>query len=137
MSRLVVIDDNPMEHMIIQRLIEKYHIFPETAFSPDAEIIIELIEQHRFQENELPDIILLDLNMPGMNGWVFLALFEKSFRLLKKPIHIYICSSSVDKEEQALALSYPFVRGFLQKPVKADTLVSLYASYSQVKRLAS
>jgi CheY-like chemotaxis protein len=82
-------------------------------------------------------VILLDLNMPGMNGWDFLARFERSFPLLEKPVDIYICSSSVDRDEQALALSYPFVRGFFQKPIKAETLVSLYAYYEPAKRLAS
>ncbi|HVW96365.1 MAG TPA: hypothetical protein VHA56_10405 [Mucilaginibacter sp.] len=72
MVNLLMIDDNPIEHLIVQKLLDKYHLFPEAVHSLDARPCLTLFEQTTTVPEALPDVIFLDLNMPRLSGWDFL-----------------------------------------------------------------
>lgn len=62
-------------------------------------------------------IILLDLNMPKMDGWEFIEAYQKmktDFRSIPK---IYISTSSISENDKIKANSYPMVKGYLTKPI--------------------
>jgi CheY-like chemotaxis protein len=136
MCKLVMIDDNPMEHLIMQRMFDRYELFPDASHALDGRLIIDFLKENRTNEAELPDIIFLDLHMPECSGWDFLEQFERLFLSLGKPISIYIISSSVCPEDRLRAKQYPFVKDFITKPIKKDRLELLYAIYLKVNRKA-
>lgn len=70
----------------------------------------------------IPDFILLDINMPGMNGWEFLEALEVAAIPNAVLPKIYILSSSLDPEDQAKAQSAVLVKGFISKPLDVDKL---------------
>ena len=77
-------------------------------------------------KGELPDIILLDLNMPEYDGWAFLDEFELiRDTLLKKNIAIYVVSSSIDQQDIERAKKHFTVADFVTKPLTIDMLNSL------------
>ncbi|WP_025741128.1 response regulator [Aquimarina pacifica] len=78
--------------------------------------LIAIIENNQ----ELPDVILLDLNMPVLDGWQFLEEFMKV--VYQKKIVIYIVSSSVDSEDVLRAKSYENVRDYIVKPVTVEKI---------------
>ncbi|RCH56034.1 response regulator [Mucilaginibacter hurinus] len=129
MCKLVMIDDNPMEHLIAERMFEKYEVFPDAAHSLDGSIIIDFLHQHNRTANVLPDVIFLDLNMPKFSGWDFLQHYEKLYPSLAKKTDIYVVSSSVDIEDQSRAEQYPFVRSYLRKPLRKEVLAHLFSLY--------
>lgn len=63
--------------------------------------------------------ILIDINMPVMNGWEFLSQLNP--RLLKRCVGIYILSSSIDRNDIDRAKEIPVVEGFLHKPFNLAT----------------
>jgi CheY-like chemotaxis protein len=136
MCKLVMIDDNPMEHLIMQRLFDRYDLFPHASHALGGQIIIDFLNENRTNTVELPDIIFLDLNMPGFSGWNFLEQFERLYLSFKKSISIYILSSSICPEEKLRAKQYSFVRDFISKPIKKDRLELLYATHLKITRLA-
>lgn len=71
----------------------------------------------------LPDLILLDLNMPIMDGWQFLDNFTKIET--DKKIIIYIVSSSIDPVDTEKAKQYSIVSNFVVKPISADKVVEI------------
>lgn len=135
MRRLVMIDDNQMEHLIMQKMFDRYELFHNADHASDGRVIIDQLSKERTQTTEIPDIILLDLHMPDFSGWDFLEQFEKLQVSLKKSVRIYIVSSSVNSEDRTRAKKYPFVHDFITKPVKRDRLDLLYANY--LDRIAS
>lgn len=72
------------------------------------------------------DIILLDLNMPKMDGWEFIEEYQK----LKKNIipfpKIYISTSSISEEDRIKALSYnDIIKGYLTKPITIQVIKNI------------
>ena len=79
---------------------------------------------------KLPDVILLDLNMPILDGWQFLEEFVKI--RCKKEIIIYIVSSSVDPEDVYRAKSFENVSDYIVKPISIEKLKKVLADVQKV-----
>lgn len=123
---IYLIDDDPVTNFIHKKLI-KLH-FPEIVVNEwiEAENAFNSITTQSDLDS-LPDLILLDLNMPVMNGWQFLdKLTELYPSMIKKPI-VYIVSSSGFHEDMERSSKYVFVRGFYTKPMNLDKLKELFA----------
>ncbi|MDO3643833.1 response regulator [Mucilaginibacter sp. L3T2-6] len=136
MVNFLMIDDNPIEHIIMQKMFDKFHLFPNAVHSLDGRVSMSLFESHPSDTEVLPDVIFLDLNMPGYSGWDFLCDFEKVHRQIKKKVDVYIISSSVDPNDKQLAEKYDFVKTFVSKPIKTETLLDLHSLYQSDKRAA-
>jgi CheY-like chemotaxis protein len=84
------------------------------------------LRQMNLLKEKMPDIILLDLNMPIWDGWDFLNEFLKL--KLAVPPDVYIITSSANPEEREKGLSYHMVKGFLVKPIDLDSLRTIFLS---------
>ena len=115
-----IIDDDPIfifgtkKIMQIANFCKSFMIFHNGKQAYDKlKIIIE-------NGSQLPDLILLDLNMPIWDGWQFLDEFVKIPN--EKSITIYIITSSVDPADVIRAKSYDMVSNYIVKPI---TMVEL------------
>jgi CheY-like chemotaxis protein len=130
MCKLVMIDDNPIEHLIMQRLFDRYKVFGDAVHSLDSRIIIEFLREEGTDETTLPDVIFLDLDMPRFSGWDFLEQFGQLCLHWKKTVSVYIISSSVSEQDRLRSRQFPFVKEFISKPVMKDKLEMLYAVHT-------
>nr|WP_321222116.1 response regulator [uncultured Psychroserpens sp.] len=76
----------------------------------------------------LPDIILLDINMPIMDGWQFLDEFVKIES--HKLITIYIVSSSIDPQDIKRAKKYQNISNYIVKPITIKKLKTIMRDYA-------
>jgi CheY-like chemotaxis protein len=74
----------------------------------------------------LPDIILLDINMPVMNGWQFMDEFIRLNVNRRKKIHIYMISTSIDPEDVEKAKSMSEISEYIVKPITEKQLIELF-----------
>lgn len=72
-----------------------------------------------------PDLILLDINMPVMDGWQFMEAFLPIKALVNKEIKIYIVSSSIAPSDKEKAAAYPSITGYISKPMDMNILQQL------------
>lgn len=128
--KLAMIDDNPLEHLILKKLCERHQLFSNAAHFSDARTVLQQLAQNIDKEMCMPDVILLDLQMPDFNGWDFLKQFETVYPTLKKPVHIYLYTSSIDPADKIRSSSYSFVSDFISKPMKPETLQMMYNKHS-------
>lgn len=120
-----VVDDDPIYRIIISKLIRKSDLFSDYhCFTNGKEALIALINSLE-NNNSLPDIILLDINMPIMDGWEFMEELKVIKPEISKQINTYIVSSSIALEDQKRSKTYSSVLGYLAKPISLADLKSL------------
>ncbi len=122
MSKVFIIDDDPIHQKITQIIIEKHKLFDDYSSFLEADVAINFLKDNVSQPHVLPDVILLDLNMPVFDGWDFLDTYDPIVSLIKKPIKVFIVTSSVDEKDKAKAKTYACVTGFISKPLTPDII---------------
>ena len=119
---IFVIDDYPINLLIAKNIIKHQGFFDIMIPYSEAHLALEYIVNHKDDKKSLPDVILLDLNMPVMDGWQFLNEFEELFPTLIRDIDIYILSSSMNVLEIKRSKQYQSVNGFLSKPLTLEMI---------------
>jgi CheY-like chemotaxis protein len=124
---VLLVDDDEINNFISIKLIKKALLNTEIMACLNGKFAIEqLSEIQRKDPSKLPDYILLDINMPIMNGWEFLDEYK---RLNIDPLgksKIFIISSSVFSNDINKARSYPLVKDFISKPLNVEKIKELF-----------
>jgi CheY-like chemotaxis protein len=116
-EKIFFIDDNEYEHFIVESLIKTYTNCKNITSFLNGRDALSLLEKNKLNENELPDVMLVDIFMPGFSGWDFLDAFKEIYPDLSKKIIVYILSSTIDREDIERSKSYSFVKACLTKPL--------------------
>jgi len=114
---ICIIDDDEIYQLFTKKAIQKLDISKRTLSFYNGEEAIQYIKTLIDTEEHLPDIILLDINMPFMDGWQFMDEFMKIKEKLKQKTTIYIVSSSIAPTDKSRAVSYEEISGYISKPV--------------------
>ena len=118
-----VVDDDNIYQIIIKKLIERSEMFSEiSSFKNGKDAIDELYNNTKNIEG-IPDIILLDINMPIMDGWEFMDELGVLKPKFDTEIMVYIVSSSIAIEDKNKSKNYENILGYLSKPVTIDDLI--------------
>lgn len=122
-KRIYIIDDDPIYQLVTKKLIEKTSLFD------DSKSFVNGSEALSYFENtgDIPDVILLDIEMPEMDGWDFLNQLLSIEKKFDKEATIYIASSSIAIEDKMKAKNYPCVKDFLSKPMNIEKLKTIAA----------
>jgi CheY-like chemotaxis protein len=117
-----IIDDDPIYVFGIKKFISIHNFCDTIWVFENGEAAIEHLQFLISTNGVLPDIIILDVNMPIMDGWDFLDEFNKLKSQLLKNIKIHMVSSSIDKSDIERAESHNEVSGYFIKPIQLDDL---------------
>jgi CheY-like chemotaxis protein len=113
-----IIDDDPIVLAIGRKLIDRHQNYGQVSTAINGqEALDELLDT---LTPNLPDFILLDLNMPIMDGWEFLDSIKKIENL--KNIPIFIFTSSINPVDKERSLSFENVKGYISKPLTLKVL---------------
>lgn len=126
----LVVDDDRIFVFGISRLMEMTNFCDDIIVCQHGKEALDYL-MNIADEGKLPDVILLDINMPVLDGWQFLDEFLKIRSRWKKEITIYMVSSSVSKGDIEKAKSYDIIRDYLIKPVKTEDLNRILNSHQE------
>ena len=120
--KIWLVDDDVVYHTLIEFLFETELLNCELNCFNDRLLAVDALENGIDQKGGWPGVILLDLNMPVMDGWEFLDYFSENFLLNADRPKIYVISSSVSSIDKIRALSYSFVEDYITKPISQEQL---------------
>lgn len=119
---LCVVDDDKIFTYLLKRLIEKAKVAREIIFFENGRDALDYLASHKEDALKLPQLILLDINMPILDGWQFLSEYGKLKPDVPQPISICMMSSSSEVEDYNRAMDSGYVMDYLQKPVQIPSL---------------
>lgn len=111
-TKIVIIDDHQLFREGVKRILEFEKSFKIVAEGDDGSDVLELVERHR------PDVVLMDINMPGVNGVEATKQLVDAYPKTK----VIILSIHDDENYVAHALTSG-ARGYLLKEMDADALI--------------
>jgi CheY-like chemotaxis protein len=122
LTNIWVIDDDPIFTFLTKTQITKKfdHVVFE-SFANGAEAIDEL-KSVISSDRKCPDLILLDINMPLMDGWEFIEEYKALMGELDQEVFILMVSSTIDIDEIESVKDHKEVQGFMSKPLVMDEL---------------
>lgn len=121
-QKFIIIDDDHFNNALSRMAIKK------TLGEVDTKIFSEPEDGLAFLQRDCngdatPAILFLDINMPALSGWKFMEQFEKLNQAIKDQITVYMLSSSVDQRDMDKAEGSKYIKGFISKPLKRETIL--------------
>jgi CheY-like chemotaxis protein len=125
-NKILLIDDNPATNLINSRLIKKNAFAKKIiAHTNVKEALDYLSTQDINNAYPQPELIFIDLNLPGMDGWDFLDSFRELSPTIKSGITPVILTTSANKLDEKRAETYKELGGYLNKPLTKEAIESL------------
>jgi CheY-like chemotaxis protein len=115
-----IIDDDKLSIKLMSMLISKNKFCEEIISFNNSQAALNELTKNCNDSASLPDVILLDLNMPLLDGWQFLDEFGQL--PIKKEISIFIVTSSIDPSDIDMVKKYAIVKNYIMKPITAQKL---------------
>lgn len=129
---IIIIDDNKIDCFINQKIATLANKNVKTKIFLSGFDALDyfktLLKEPEIKSHFIPDLILLDINMPIINGFDFLRELAKTDLFKKKPIDVYFLSSSNNKKDIKEGLEIMFCTGYIIKPLTKDKLNKLAES---------
>lgn len=120
--KVVIVDDDSVVLFLHKVLLDRSVLPSAEGSFKNGKEALDYISSNGVRE--IPYLILLDINMPVMNGWDFLeAIQEKEF---KENIFVAMVTSSINANDMQHALQYPQVIDYLEKPLRKEACEHLY-----------
>lgn len=123
-----VVDDDPIYQIIANKIIKKSELFISVSSFKNGKDAIDTLKNTIENNEEVTDIILLDINMPIMDGWEFMEEIVLLKPQINRKLQIYIVSSSIALEDKTKAKNYPEIVAFLSKPINENDLILIAAN---------
>ena len=125
--RVLLVDDNDTDNLISRRVLEINGFASHIDVCNSGKGALTYIEEKLQTPDELPDVIFLDINMPIVDGFVFLYELEQLPLPKDKKIQIVVLSSSDSHQDIENMIQHPRVVRFITKPISTAIVRELMA----------
>ncbi len=112
---ILIIDDDPINNLICEKMLQIKGICSNSFSFTNASKALDFLAEIK---GNTPLAILLDLNLPELDGWQFL----ERYKLLNINSPVFILTSSIDPRDKSRSESYKEVKGFFTKPLIGGSL---------------
>ncbi|HEY9007426.1 response regulator [Ohtaekwangia sp.] len=121
---ILLVEDDTLDVIDVRRTLDKLSIVYTLKVARNGEEAIQLLEESKGPGTTLADFIILDLNMPKMNGLELLQ--ELRNHMVWKDIRVFVLTTSEEREDKAAAAALG-ISGYIVKPLKFNNPGSIDA----------
>ncbi|MFA5245078.1 MAG: response regulator [Pedobacter sp.] len=120
----IIIDDSQLDCFIAEKIIQNTGTFSSIKSYTQAADALESIKNSD-KINDAVTIIVLDIQMPLMNGFQFVEAFEQLPKKIQAGHAIFLFSSSINENDKNRMENYPAIRRFYGKPISKETVAKM------------
>jgi len=129
---ILLIDDNEADNFFHEIVIKEYACANKVVAFTKAEKGLAYLKDQSHPDYKRPELIFLDINMPGMNGWDFLKNYERLAASQKSKIIVIMLTTSVNPKDMEQANQTAIINEFRNKPLTADCLAEIMQQHFAV-----
>jgi two-component system, chemotaxis family, chemotaxis protein CheY len=122
---IALVDDDKIFQLTASKTIKSTEITETILQFLNGEEALQFLRKNISDPTTLPDYIFLDINMPYIDGWMFLEDYQDLKSKLTKPISIYMVSSSIDPRDIERAKANQDIKDYVIKPVTREKFLEL------------
>ncbi|MDR3712428.1 MAG: response regulator [Puia sp.] len=131
---ILLVDDDRATNFLHSAIVEDTGLTDSiaTAESGDRALgYLALCEETRdtVAARPIPELIFLDINMPGMSGWEFLREYDKLLKTQVDKSIMVMLTASPNPDDESMAMSFPLVKEYRRKPLTTDMLEDIVGQY--------
>jgi CheY-like chemotaxis protein len=126
---ICIIDDNEIYQFTLMRIINDNKQAERIITFSDGEKAIHYLADNKATNENIPDIIFLDVNMPIMDGWQFIDEYASIKTEIKKKIVIFMLSSSVNPIDIERASKINEISDYIIKPMKLEEVKIIFDNF--------
>jgi CheY-like chemotaxis protein len=119
---ILLVEDDQVDVMDIKRSLDKLNLLYQITVATNGEVALSILKDLGHLGLGLPDVVLIDINMPKMNGFEFLEVIRADEKWKHLKCFIVTTSSEHVDRERAKALG---VSGYIIKPIKLNNTTSM------------
>ncbi|MCW3121602.1 MAG: cheB 1 [Flavipsychrobacter sp.] len=124
-SKVLIIDDTFLDRLFMEKVIKAYDFADQTVSYDSAAGALDYLNSVASQPGEFPEVILLDIQMPDMDGFDFMDKYIELPKEVRSGCYVVMLSSSVAVEDLLRVETYEEIRRFFNKPLNAGHLIDL------------
>ena len=118
---IMLVDDNPDDNFFHERVIRKNNM-ADTVIAKQSATDALIYLKSKMNNKDAPELILLDINMPGMNGWEFLQEYNKLDKQLQSRVIVVMLTTSDNPDDKLKAMDLKCTSDFKTKPLTKEML---------------
>lgn len=126
---IMLIDDNNDDNFYHERVIKKNDAADQVVSIESGTEALEYLKDRKRQEEGHPDLIFLDINMPGMNGWEFIEEYKKLDEGLRSKVVVIMLTTSDNPDDKIKAGDIGVLADFRTKPLTKEMLNEIISKY--------
>lgn len=124
----IIIDDSQLDCFIGEKIIQNTGTYSSIKSYTQANEAYEAIKNSNPNPTAPVTIVVLDIQMPVMNGFQFVEAFERLPQNIQSNYAIFMFSSSINENDKNRLENHPCIRKFFGKPISKDIVASLIQS---------
>ncbi|MCW3084129.1 MAG: response regulator [Bacteroidetes bacterium] len=125
----MLVDDNADDNFFHGRIIEKSDPAYVVVAEQTGKDALEYLKSEKKNNALHPDLIFLDINMPGMNGWEFLEAYDKLEEKYKSRAIVIMLTTSENPDDRTKARAMNIASDFKTKPLTQEMLEEIVRKY--------
>ena len=125
LDTVLIIDDSDADNFLHKRLIEKSGIVEQIVIKKNGFEALDYLTTPIDGVYPCPELVFLDINMPGLDGWGFLEEYLLIEEYKKAEIIICMLTTAYSEKDKERAKKYGLVDGYIGKPLTKDKLMKI------------